>query len=49
MNKHEKFVEELKNSFELKSFTVASSHPPTEDVTWLEYITNYIEDTMCGE
>jgi len=33
-------------SFELKSFTVASSHPPTEDVTWLEYITNYIEDTM---
>ena len=38
--------ENLKNSFELKSFTVASSHPPTEDVTWLEYITNYIEDTM---
>ena len=38
--------ENLKNSFELKSFTVASYHPPTEDVTWLEYITNYIEDTM---
>ena len=38
--------ENLKNSFELKSFTVASSHPPTEDITWLEYITNYIEDTM---
>ena len=33
-------------AFSTKSFTVASSHPPTEDVTWLEYITNYIEDTM---
>ena len=36
----------LSKSLELKSFNTVSAHPQVEDITWLEYITNYIEDTM---
>ena len=36
----------LSKSLELKSFNTVSAHPQVEDITWLEYITNYIEETM---
>ena len=36
----------LRNSLELKSFKSNSTHPILEDITWLDYITNYLEDIL---
>ena len=36
----------LSNSLELKSFKSNPTRPEVEDITWLDYITNYIEDIM---
>ena len=36
----------LNNSLELKSFKSNPTRPNTEDVTWLDYITNYLEDIL---
>ena len=36
----------LNNSLELKSFKSNPTHPPVVDMTWLEYIENYLEDIL---
>ena len=36
----------LTNSLELKNFKSNPTRPNIEDVTWLEYITNYLEDLI---
>ena len=39
----------LRNSLELKSFKSNSTHPILEDITWLDYITNYLEDILVKQ
>ena len=39
-------IDNLKKSLEFKSFRSNPTHPNNDDVTWLEYITFYLEDTL---